>query len=243
MHLTSRPITWTRVLQKTVTGLVIAGLVVLGAGCDAAGTSEEEDGDGDGDGDGTTAPAAPTGLAASSSDGAVELEWSSVDGADTYNVYRAASATDSASGSALDTGISSTSYQDPSVENGERYYYRVTAVDADGNEGDGSEEVEAIPFAPPSGLEGNSGNSQVELSWSAGAGADAYNVYRDTSSMDGVDGDPLMTDVSGTAYTDTTAENGTKYYYRVTSLNAADAESSASNEVGKTPFSDPPDRP
>ncbi len=48
--------------------------------------------------------------------------------------------------------------------------------------------------------------------------------------------------VSEAAYTDTSAENGTKYYYRVTSFNPEE-ESSASNEVEKTPFSDPPTGP
>ena len=38
---------------------------------------------------------------------------------------------------------------------------------------------------------------------------------------------------------DETAENGTKYYYRVTTVNPEDEESAASNEVERTPFSDP----
>jgi fibronectin type 3 domain-containing protein len=49
--------------------------------------------------------------------------------------------------------------------------------------------------------------------------------------------------VAETSYADTTAENGTKYYYRVTSVNPSGAESDASSEVEKTPFSSPPDRP
>jgi fibronectin type 3 domain-containing protein len=68
-------------------------------------------------------------------------------------------------------------------------------------------------------------------------------VYRSASSTDGAEGEPLATGVAETSYSDSTAENGTKYYYRVTSVNPNGAESDASSEVEKTPFSDPPDRP
>jgi fibronectin type 3 domain-containing protein len=83
----------------------------------------------------------------------------------------------------------------------------------------------------------------VALSWDAAAGADTYNVYRRTSSTDGAEGEPLATGVAETSYADTDAKNGTTYYYRVTSVNSSGAESDASSEVEKTPFSDPPDRP
>jgi fibronectin type 3 domain-containing protein len=68
-------------------------------------------------------------------------------------------------------------------------------------------------------------------------------VYRSTSSTSGAEGDPLGTGVTEASFADTTAENGTKYYYRVTSVNPNGAESASSGEVEKTPFSDPPDRP
>jgi fibronectin type 3 domain-containing protein len=83
----------------------------------------------------------------------------------------------------------------------------------------------------------------VALSWDAAGGADTYNVYRSTSSTDGAEGEPLATGVAETSYADTAAENGTKYYYRVTSVNPNGTESSASGEVEKTPFSEPPGQP
>ncbi len=220
--------------------LLLVGLVL--AGCGGAGSNPEGGGGNDeGGGDDTTVPAAPSDLTADAQNGAVSLSWETADEAESYRVYRATSSTDGVEGSALAEGLTQTSYTDEEVENGTTYYYRVTAV-AD-EEGDPSEEVESTPFAPPSGLDGTSGDSQVELSWSPAAGAAAYNVYRDTSSTSGAEGDPLETGIADTTHTDTTAENGTKYYYRVTSVNPEDEESSASNEVGKAPFSDPPDRP
>jgi fibronectin type 3 domain-containing protein len=174
------------------------------------------------------------------------LSWDAVDGADSYRVYRGTSSGVDASGSALNTGISSAEYADESAENGTEYFYVVTAVASDGGESaesDPSGEVGAVPFATPSGLEGTSRDSEVALSWDAAAGADTYNVYRSTSSTSGAEGDPLATGVTEASFADTTAQNGTKYYYRVTSVNPSGAESDASSEVEKTPFSDPPDRP
>jgi len=234
---------WLHILRGLGMGLLAFAVVGLGAGCGLIGSDGEANNGGNDDDDDTTAPADPTGLSADATDGTVELAWESVDDADSYSVYRAERSTDGAEGSALETGLSTTDYEDAGAENGTTYYYRVTAVDEAGNESDGSGEVQGTPFAPPSELAGTSGDSQIELNWSAATGAESYSIYRDTSSTEGVEGDPLKTGVSDAAYTDTTAKNGTKYYYRVTSVNPEDEESTASNEVGKAAFSDPPDRP
>jgi len=239
----------TRGRSRAFIALLSLGLVLLAPGCglfggNGGGGSGTGDGDGDGDGDGTdtTAPAVPSNVSADARDGSVALSWDAVDEADTYNVYRSESSTDGAEGSPLNTDISGTSYEDTDVSNGTTYYYRVTAVDSEGNESDGSGEAQSIPFAAPMALEGTSGDAQVELSWSGGAGAETYSVYRSTSSTDGATGDPLTTGRSETTFTDSTAENGTTYYYRVTSVNPDEEESTASNELKKTPFAEP-DRP
>ncbi|MCS3953320.1 fibronectin type III domain-containing protein [Salinibacter ruber] len=223
------------------------------AGCGGAGSNEEGGGGDDGGGDdgggggtGLSAPAVPSGLEATPQDGAAQLSWEASEGADTYRVYRDTSSGVDVSSSALDTGIDQTSYTDDTAENGTEYVYAVSAVASEGGESaesDASEEAEAIPFSAPSGLAGTSRDSEVALSWQGAAGADTYNVYRSTSSTDGAEGEPLATGVAETSYADTAAENGTKYYYRVTSVNPNGTESSASGEVEKTPFSSPPDRP
>ncbi len=187
--------------------------------------------------------ASPSGLSATPEDGSTQLSWEAAGGADTYNVYRSTSSGVDASSDPLGTGISSTEYADESAQNGTEYFYVVTAVASGDRESDASGEVEAIPFAAPSGLEGTSRDSEVALSWQGAAGADTYNVYRSTSSTDGAEGEPLATGVAETSYADTDAKNGTTYYYRVTSVNSSGAESGASSEVEKTPFSDPPSRP
>ncbi|MFH2051585.1 MAG: endonuclease [bacterium] len=100
---------------------------------------------GSGGGD-TTAPAAPTGLAANAGDGFVDLDWADNGEADLagYTVYRA----ESSGGpySAL-TGslLASSAYTDNAVTNGTTYYYVVTATDVSGNESGDSAEIQAAP--------------------------------------------------------------------------------------------------
>jgi len=238
MHLFTRRIPSTQAVRTVLVGLLAAGLVLFAAGCGGAGANGE--GDGDGDGDQTVVPAAPSGLSTTPADAEVTLSWEAPDDAETYNVYRAA---ESGVGTTdpVAENHSETSYTDPDVENGTTYFYVVTAV-AD-EEGAPSGETQGTPFAAPSELAGSSEDSQIVLDWNGGAGAEAYNVYRSTSSTDGATGTPLKTGVSETSYTDSDAQNGTTYYYRITSVNPADAESAASGELEKTPFDDPPDRP
>ncbi len=98
----------------------------------------------------------------------------------------------------------------------------------------------ATPSAPatapsaPQSLAASAGNNQVSLSWSApssngGSALTTYTVYRSTTS--GVLGSALSPGPGlSTSYTDTTAANGTTYYYLVKASNAV-GESLSSNEA------------
>jgi fibronectin type 3 domain-containing protein len=88
-------------------------------------------------------PAAPTGLAASAGNAQVSLTWNSSSGATSYNVYRG---TTSGSEVSIATGISSTSYTNTGLTNGTTYFYKVTAVNANGESGK-SNEASATPSA------------------------------------------------------------------------------------------------
>lgn len=191
-----------------------------------------------------SAPSAPSGLTTDVGDGEVALSWDSP-GSDaaTYSVYRGTTPTNSISGSPLESDLSSTGYTDSTPANGTAYYYWITATDDSGNESRGSGAAKSTPFTAPTGLTGTSEDGEIKLNWSAASGAANYNVYRDTAPISSTSGSsPLESGVPAASYTDDTAANRTKYYYRVTSVNPEGEESSLSNEIAKTPF-ESPDRP
>lgn len=88
--------------------------------------------------------------------------------------------------------------------------------------------------APP-GLGAMGGDGQVQLTWTALAGAISYNVYRGIASG-GEGAMPIATGLSTPAYTDTAVTNGQTYYYTVTAVNPTlGGESPPSTEAGAEP--------
>jgi hypothetical protein len=89
-------------------------------------------------------PATPTILTVTTNYGQVSLTWSAVSGAISYNVKRSTSP----NAETTITNVTSTSYTDTNVNNGTKYYYVVSALNANG-EGANSAEVSATPPLPP----------------------------------------------------------------------------------------------
>ena len=71
--------------------------------------------------------------------------------------------------------------------------------------------------APP-GLSAMGGDGQVQLTWTALAGAISYNVYRGITSG-GEGATPMASGLITPTYTDTAVTNGQTYYYTVTAVN------------------------
>jgi hypothetical protein len=96
-------------------------------------------------------PAAPTGLGATAGDGVVSLDWADNAEPDLagYRVYRRVSG--GLWSAVPQATVSVSGFVDGSVTNGTTYDYRVTALDATGNEGAPSAQVSATPRAtePP----------------------------------------------------------------------------------------------
>lgn len=178
-----------------------------------------------------TIPATPAGLSATPGNNQVALSWTASSGASSYNVKRATTSGGPYTTISSPTG---TSFTDTTAVNGTTYYYVVSAVSSCG-ESANSSQVSATPNctipAVPGGLAATPGDSQVGLSWTASSGATSYNVKRATTS-----GGPYTTigNPTTSAYTDTTAVNGTAYYYVVSAVNSC-GESTNSSQVSATP--------
>jgi hypothetical protein len=91
----------------------------------------------------------------------------------------------------------------------------------------------ATPPAP-TGPTGVAASSDVDLAWQSVSGASGYTVYRGTSPGSITTRLTAVGGVAGTTYSDTTAANGTTYYYAVTAV-ASGVESSPSLTVQSTP--------
>ncbi len=181
------------------------------------------------------APSAPTGLTAAAGNTQVTLNWTASSGATSYNIYRATSAGGEGT-TAIQTGVTGTSFTNTGLTNGTTYYYKVAAVNSSGTSAQ-SGEASATPTAgtpaAPTGLSASAGNAQISLSWSASSGATSYNVYRGTSAG-GESATAIATGVTSTSYTNTGLTNGTTYYYKVAAVNGS-GTSAQSGEASATP--------
>ncbi|MDB5389402.1 MAG: hypothetical protein JWM11_5048 [Planctomycetaceae bacterium] len=134
------------------------------------------------------------------------------------------------------------SWADTNVTPGDFYEYHIKAVNTSGNNDFAGTNATAVTL-PPGGLVAAAGNDRIALFWSGVTGAQSYNVYRSTTAG-GEDSVPLITGVLATEFTDTSALNGTKYFYTITAVNSnqhntpvIDSESSVSAEVSAQPTS------
>jgi DNA/RNA endonuclease G (NUC1)/fibronectin type 3 domain-containing protein len=92
-----------------------------------------------------------------------------------------------------------------------------------------------IPPAAPTGVNATPGNAHVALTWNAVGGATSYNVKRSTTSGSGY---ATIASPATTSYDDTSAANGTTYYYVISAVNSG-VESANSSEVSGTPAGAP----
>jgi len=107
-------------------------------------------------------PAAPTGLGATGGNHQVGLSWNTASGATSYNVKR--SSTNGGSYATI-TNLASAGCIDANVVNGTKYYYVVSAVNANG-EGSNSTQVAVMPTSTALvNLSMSVSGSNLNLSW------------------------------------------------------------------------------
>ncbi len=164
--------------------------------------------------------------------GKIMLKWAAVKNAEKYEVYR------SLSKSGLYTKKITTdelSCTDTSAKAGYTYYYKVRAVAADGTKGDYSSVVyRTCDCAAPVVKGGNNAaTGKVTLTWDKVSGAKEYVVYRANYSNGTY---TKMFTTKNTSYTNTSANAGYTYYYKVKAISSktAYADSAMSNIVTRT---------
>ncbi|HKL22407.1 MAG TPA: prolyl oligopeptidase family serine peptidase, partial [Tichowtungia sp.] len=152
---------------------------------------------------GTAPPDAPTGLAATSGDAQVSLDWDDNAGSNlTYRVYR--STNPGSYGSALTNGLTASEYVDSTAGNFTTYYYVVTAVDTNNVESDAGSEVSATPADPSNQAPAFSTNLIVKTDAEAGL------AYSETIEDDASDpeSDPMTFSLVSTSSWLSVAFNG-----------------------------------
>ena len=196
-------------------------------------------------------PSAPRNLIAEAAGRTeIDLEWDAPrdEGASDITAYELEVSDDGRSGwDTVDDDIDDDDreYTDDRLEPGTRYFYRIRAINDDG-EGEWSDVANAIteggrPGAPTDLRATADGRDEIDLSWKAPSddGGDDITGYRIEVSTNGNSWDDLEDDTrsTNTRYTHTGLDPGDTRHYRVSAINSAGAgepsnEASATTEVG-----------
>src|SRR5260370_26920118 len=155
--------------------------------------------------------AAPTGLSAmAASASQINLAWAAVAGASSYRVRRG-----TASGGPYTTvgSPATASFSDTGLSGHTTYFYVVEAVNGSGSSAPSAQVSGTTGLAAPTGVTATAASaSQINLTWTAVAGATSYTVQRGTTT-----GGPYATvgSVATTSFSDTGLAAGTTYFYVV----------------------------
>jgi fibronectin type 3 domain-containing protein len=186
----------------------------------------------------TTAPSAPTGLQAVTTNGQFTLTWTAAAGATSYNVKIATNS----GGTYVTEGAVLTPvwiyYRYWNWLNaGTTYFFEVSAVNAAGESANSSWVSATTPPPAPSGLTAVGGNGQVTLSWTAVTNATSYKVYRSPLDINLSQG-AFTTNIANpttAGYIDTNVVNGYLYYYDVSAVNGNGEGAPSSGEASAMP--------
>jgi hypothetical protein len=225
-------------------GLAMSGFSVSAA---AGGTS----------GSCTAVPSAPSGLAATtSSSSVINLAWT----ADTapanctisgYNVYRSTTSGFTPSSSNLiASGVTATSYSSTGLTASTTYYFKIEAVDSEGDSAASSQasaETSAasascttLPSAPTGLTATASSSSAIGLTWTADTAPanctiSGYNIYSSTTSgFTPSSSNEVVAGVTGASYSNTGLTASTTYYYKIEAVDADGASAASAQASAET---------
>ena len=176
--------------------------------------------------DGKLELTAPT-LTASNvaSTGKIKLTWNVVPGAAKYQIVRSLD-NKNWEHLAYSTGTSATNTK---TDAGTTYYYKIRAIDANGNKSKYSNVVSRMCDLPQPKVTASNvaSTGKIKLSWNAVEGAAKYQIVR---SLDNVNWEHL-TYTTNTSATNTKTDAGKTYYYKVRAVHSDSAATSAYSAV------------
>ncbi|MDD5091533.1 MAG: fibronectin type III domain-containing protein, partial [Candidatus Wallbacteria bacterium] len=157
----------------------------------------------------TTLMSAPTGLAASLvTDTSFTLSWDSLDGADSYSVYK--------DGVILFSSVTSTSKSVTGLSAGTKYTMAVCGVKGGVEGGKSSLDVTTVPGAPANLSASEITGGSFKLAWDTVTGAASYQVYLDDTLKD--------SGIIAPPHTVTGLSSSTQYRVEVSAVNSAGME-------------------
>ena len=164
-----------------------------------------------------TRPDPPNGLTATASSGTqINLSWQAAERATGYKIYRDGTFLKSvATVTSTDTGLASNT----------QYCYSVSAYDETGHDSAQSSQVCATTpaiLAPTNLTVSAASSSQINLSWTASAGAASYKIYRTGT---------YLKSVTATSATDTGLYSSTQYCYAVSAVDGTGIESAQTSQL------------
>ena len=147
------------------------------------------------------------------------LKWNSIKGADYYEVYRTDDLYGDGELTILQT-TKSTSFTDTKAVVGKTYYYMVLPCSNSNLWGFGSEIETAacVPATPSVSLQNKASSGKPRVTWDKVDGAKKYEVYRATSKSGTY---KKIYTTTGTTCTNTSADAGKTYYYKVRAVDSA----------------------
>ena len=168
-----------------------------------------------------TEPPAPGHLIATATSGVVRLDWTAVDGAVSYNIYRSKTS-NGQDVVPYETGITSNTFQDGNIENGASYYYKVTALNALGESARSNEAKATTPTFParPSNATVSSlQTTRLQLRWTLNSTNETGVRILRRAGSDGVYQEIASLPPGSTFLADSGLLPGTLYSYHVIAFN------------------------
>ncbi|MDR0872359.1 MAG: fibronectin type III domain-containing protein, partial [Prevotellaceae bacterium] len=142
----------------------------------------------------------------------ISINWNAVADANTYELYRCASAGICTNLIHTETGAGSHTYTDNGLSSGVTYYYTVKATEtATGRFSESDVKTIATTAQPLPTLSGTPDYTAVALTYTTPGTATGFTLYRCTSETGGC----TALTTSGTSFNDTGLDEGKTYYYKI----------------------------